>query len=65
MVSPQSDEDLVAKTLSGEEAAFSQLYDRYRQRIHSTVYRIILDAAEAQEAVETCHTRGKIVLKIP
>ncbi|MBZ5496151.1 MAG: RNA polymerase sigma factor [Acidobacteriia bacterium] len=52
MVSPQSDEDLVAKTLSGEEAAFSQLYDRYRQRIHSTVYRIILDAAEAQDATQ-------------
>ncbi len=52
MVNPQSDEDLVSKTLGGEEEAFSQLYDRYRQRIHSTVYRIIQDAAEAQDATQ-------------
>ncbi|MGA2263548.1 MAG: RNA polymerase sigma factor [Acidobacteriota bacterium] len=52
MVSPQSDEDLVLKTLGGEEEAFSLLYDRYRQRIHSTVYRIIQDAAEAQDATQ-------------
>jgi RNA polymerase sigma-70 factor (ECF subfamily) len=52
MVSPQSDEDLVANSLSGEEEAFSQLYDRYRQRIYATVYRIIQDAAEAQDATQ-------------
>jgi RNA polymerase sigma-70 factor (ECF subfamily) len=52
MVSPQSDEDLVANTLRGEEEAFSQLYDRYRQRIYATVYRIIQDAAEAQDATQ-------------
>jgi RNA polymerase sigma-70 factor, ECF subfamily len=52
MISPLSDEDLVARTLKGEEAAFSQLYDRYRQRIYSTVYRIIQDAAEAQDATQ-------------
>lgn len=52
MSSPQPDEDLVAKTLKGEEDAFSQLYDRYRQRIYSTVYRIIQDAAEAQDATQ-------------
>jgi RNA polymerase sigma-70 factor, ECF subfamily len=52
MTSPQSDEDLVASTLRGEEEAFSQLYDRYRQRIYATVYRIIQDAAEAQDATQ-------------
>jgi len=52
MVSPQSDEDLVAKTLEGEEVAFSLLHDRYRQRIYSTVYRIIQDAAAAQDATQ-------------
>jgi len=52
MVSPQSDEDLVANILKGEEDAFSQLHDRYRHRIHSTVYRIIQDAAEAQDATQ-------------
>jgi RNA polymerase sigma factor (sigma-70 family) len=52
MVSPQPDEDLVARILAGEEDAFSQLYDRYRQRIFATVYRIIQDAAEAQDAIQ-------------
>lgn len=52
MVSPQSDEDLVHRTLRGEEEAFSLLYDRYRQRIHATVYRIIQDAADAQDATQ-------------
>jgi RNA polymerase sigma-70 factor, ECF subfamily len=52
MESLQSDEDLVARTLKREEDAFSQLYDRYRQRIYSTVYRIIQDAAEAQDATQ-------------
>jgi RNA polymerase sigma-70 factor (ECF subfamily) len=52
MVSPQSDEDLVAKTLEGKEVAFSQLYDRYRQKVYATVYRIIQDAAAAQDATQ-------------
>ena len=52
MVSPQSDEDLVLQTLAGEEAAFSLLYHRYRQRIYSTVYRIIQDSGEAQDATQ-------------
>ncbi len=52
MASPQSDEDLVERTLAGEEAAFSQLYDRYRQKVFATVYRIIQDAAEAQDATQ-------------
>jgi RNA polymerase sigma-70 factor, ECF subfamily len=52
MVSPQSDEELVRRTLGREEEAFSLLYDRYRQRIYATVYRIIQDAAEAQDATQ-------------
>lgn len=52
MVSPQPDADLVANVLRGEEDAFSQLHARYRQRIYSTVYRIIQDAAEAQDATQ-------------
>ncbi len=52
MVSPQSDEDLVTDILGGKENAFSELHDRYRHRIHSTVYRIIQDAAESQDATQ-------------
>jgi len=52
MASPKSDEDLVKRSLNGEEDSFSELYDRYRQRIYSTVYRIIQDPAEAQDATQ-------------
>lgn len=52
MVAPQPDEDLIARTLEGEEAAFSLLYDRHHQRVYSTVYRIIHDAGEAQDATQ-------------
>lgn len=52
MIAPQPDEDLVTRILGGEEDAFSQLYDRHRQRVYSTVYRIILDVGEAQDATQ-------------
>ena len=52
MVSPQSDDDLVANILGGDEDAFSQLYDRYRSRIYSTAYRFIQDSGEAQDATQ-------------
>jgi RNA polymerase sigma-70 factor (ECF subfamily) len=52
MTSLISDEDLVEKTLGGEENAFSQLYDRYRRPVYSTVYRIVQDVDEAQDATQ-------------
>ena len=52
MANSLSDEDLVEGTLGGEENAFSQLYDRYRRPVYSTVYRIIQDSAEAQDATQ-------------
>ncbi len=51
-MSPLSDEDLVESTLGGEDNAFSQLYDRYRRPVFSTVYRIIQDAEEARDATQ-------------
>ena len=47
-----SDEDLVQGTLGGEKDAFSQLYDRYRQPVFATVYRIIQSSEEAQDATQ-------------
>ncbi len=52
MVSPLADAELVANVLRGEEDAFSQLHARYRQRIYSTVYRVLQDSAEAQDATQ-------------
>jgi RNA polymerase sigma-70 factor (ECF subfamily) len=47
-----TDEDLVRGTLNGDEDAFSGLYDRYRQPVFSTAYRIIQNFEEAQDATQ-------------
>lgn len=52
MVDTISDEDLVEGTLGGNEDAFSRLYERYRHRVYATAYRIVQDAAEAQDATQ-------------
>ena len=52
MTSSISDEDLVESTLGGEENAFSQLYDRYRRPVYSTVCRIVQDAEAARDATQ-------------
>jgi RNA polymerase sigma-70 factor (ECF subfamily) len=46
------DEALVERTLRGEEEAFRHLYERYRQPVFSTAYRIIQDHGEAQDAMQ-------------
>ena len=52
MTSAASDEDLVEGTLGGDEHAFTQLYDRYRNPVYSTAYRIIQNPEEAQDAAQ-------------
>jgi RNA polymerase sigma-70 factor (ECF subfamily) len=46
------DEDLVRRCCSGEEDAFSQLYQRYRRPVLCTAYRIIRNVEDAQEATQ-------------
>ena len=52
MTNSPSDEDLVERTLEGEEDAFSQLYDRYRGAVYATAYRITQNPEEAQDATQ-------------
>ena len=52
MASSVSDEDLVERTLLGDESAFSELYDRYRRPVFSTAYRIIQNPEEAMDATQ-------------
>ena len=52
MTSPLSDEDLVEGALGGDENAFSLLYDRYRNPVYSTAYRIIQSAEDARDATQ-------------
>jgi RNA polymerase sigma-70 factor (ECF subfamily) len=52
MDSSLSDEDLVEGILSGDEYAFSGLYERYKRPIYSTAYRITQNTEEAQDATQ-------------
>jgi RNA polymerase sigma factor (sigma-70 family) len=47
-----TDEGLVKSALSGDEDAFSQLYERYRRPIYSAAYRIIRNSEDAQDATQ-------------
>jgi RNA polymerase sigma-70 factor, ECF subfamily len=46
------DEELVESTLGGDEHAFAELYERYRQPVYSTAYRITQNVADAQDATQ-------------
>jgi len=47
-----SDEELVERSLSGEEEAFRLLYERYRRFVYAAVCRIIRDQEEARDAMQ-------------
>jgi RNA polymerase sigma factor (sigma-70 family) len=47
-----TDEGLVKSVLGGDEIAFSQLYERYRQPIYSAAYRIIQNPEDAKDATQ-------------
>ncbi|MBP1595769.1 MAG: hypothetical protein H6Q05_1146 [Acidobacteria bacterium] len=47
-----SDEELVRRSLLGEDEAFAQLYERYKQPITATMTRIMRDRTEAQDATQ-------------
>jgi RNA polymerase sigma-70 factor (ECF subfamily) len=52
MAGAQTDEELVSRTIGGEEDAFSQLYDRHRRPVFATAYRIIQDSEEALDITQ-------------
>jgi RNA polymerase sigma-70 factor (ECF subfamily) len=47
-----SDEELVERSLSGEEEAFRRLYERYRGFVYAAVCRIIRDQEEARDTMQ-------------
>jgi RNA polymerase sigma-70 factor (ECF subfamily) len=47
-----TDERLVKSVLGGDDFAFSQLYERYRQSIYSAAYRIMRNPEDAQDAAQ-------------
>jgi RNA polymerase sigma-70 factor (ECF subfamily) len=47
-----TDEVLVKSVIRGDDIAFSQLYERYHRHIYSTVYRIMQNPEDAQDATQ-------------
>jgi hypothetical protein len=50
MASSLADQELLAEAARGDQAAFSQLYQRYRNRVYGFAYRM-LGSQEAAEDV--------------
>jgi RNA polymerase sigma-70 factor, ECF subfamily len=48
----ESDEVLVRRLLSGDEAALGKLYDRYGGRVYSVANRILQDSGAAEEVLQ-------------
>jgi RNA polymerase sigma-70 factor (ECF subfamily) len=46
------DEELVQRSLQGEEDAFRLLYERYRRPVYAVAYRIIPDPEEARDTTQ-------------
>jgi RNA polymerase sigma-70 factor (ECF subfamily) len=49
---PLEDEDLVARILSGETEAFSELYERYLPRVYGYVRKRVSNRADTEETVQ-------------
>ncbi|MGH9644019.1 MAG: RNA polymerase sigma factor [Terriglobales bacterium] len=49
----QSDEQLAASLLAGEQDALAVLFDRYHRLVYSVAMRIVHDPGEAEEVVQT------------
>ncbi|MCL1817065.1 MAG: sigma-70 family RNA polymerase sigma factor [Clostridiales bacterium] len=52
-----SDEQLVAHTLQGEQAAFNVLVERYQKQIYSLAYRLCNDYDEARDLAQEAFIR--------
>jgi RNA polymerase sigma-70 factor (ECF subfamily) len=52
-----SDEDLMFRYRDGEESAFAELVRRYRGKIVSTAYRVLGDAAKAEDVAQETFLR--------
>jgi RNA polymerase sigma factor (sigma-70 family) len=52
VASPTDDSELVAQVRAGDDAAFEELYRRYRQRITGYVRRMVGDEARAEDVTQ-------------
>ena len=57
-----SDEELIKRTLAGDEAAFGSLVDRYKGAVHALVYRKIGDFHTAEELTQDAFLQAYLKL---
>lgn len=50
-LTPQSDAELVALSIEGDQAAFAAIYDRYADRLHSYCFVMLRDTHSAADAM--------------
>ena len=58
----QSDEQLVARALDGDKAAFTALVERYRQPVHALAKRMLHQPADAEDAAQETFVRAYVRL---
>ncbi len=54
----QSDSELVARALEGDDQAFADIYDRYADRLYGFCYSMLRDRAEAADATHDAILRA-------
>jgi RNA polymerase sigma-70 factor, ECF subfamily len=55
---PTDERRLVTQAKSGSSTAFGELYDRHRQRIYQTAFRILRNRQDAEDAVQRSFQRA-------
>jgi RNA polymerase sigma-70 factor (ECF subfamily) len=49
---------LVAQAKSGCSRAFGQLYERHRVKVYRTIFRVLRQREDAEDAVQRCFQRA-------
>lgn len=62
MIDP-ADSDLIERTLKGDEGAFAELVRRYQGAVWGTVYRILGNSSENEDAVQEVFLRAYAALR--
>ncbi len=56
--SVENDQELVARVLGGDQAAFSELVELYQQQVYNLTYRMLGNVGEAEGAAQEAFLRA-------
>ncbi len=54
----ENDQELVARVLGGDQAAFSELVELYQQQVYNLTYRMLGNVGEAEDAAQEAFLRA-------